>query len=140
MSPRVSLKRVATFSAAHRLFNKNLTETENIQLYGKCANANGHGHNYKIEVTVLGEINPVTGMVMNLRDLKRIIQTEVLDVVDHKHLDLDVGYFRESAMVSTAENIVVFIWRRLRPNIDPGLDLEVTLHETESNIFCYRGN
>ncbi|VDM16047.1 unnamed protein product [Hydatigera taeniaeformis] len=140
MNPRVYVTRVETFSAAHRLFNTRLDEEENIRIFGKCAGENGHGHNFKIEVTVLGEVNPITGMVLNSSELRHIIQTNVLNIIDHKNLDLDVKYFREANLVSTSENIVIFIWKCLRSAIDPKLTLEVKLYETESNIFCYRGD
>lgn len=140
MHPRVQVTRVATFSAAHRLFNRHLTEEENARLFGKCAGINGHGHNFKMEVTVFGEVDPTTGMVVNSTELKQIIQTKVLNLLDHKNLDLDVSYFRDEGVVSTSENVVVFIWRCLRPSIDTKLGLEVRLHETENNIFCYRGD
>ena len=140
MHPQVFATRVATFSAAHRLYNKKLTEEENIRLFGKCSNYNGHGHNFKMEVTVFGDVDPITGMVMNSKELMDIIQTKVLNLVDHKNLDLDVSYFRENDLVSTSENIVVFIWKCLRPSIDIKLGLEVKLYETEQNIFYYRGD
>ncbi|EUB57215.1 6-pyruvoyl tetrahydrobiopterin synthase [Echinococcus granulosus] len=140
MNPRVYVTRVETFSAAHRLFNTSLDKEENTRIFGRCAGENGHGHNFKMEVTVFGEVSPVTGMVIDLKKLKRIIQTNVLNLVDHKNLDLDVKYFRETNLVSTSENIAVFIWRSLRSSIDSKMDLEVKLYETESNIFCYRGD
>ncbi|KAL5960877.1 6-pyruvoyl tetrahydrobiopterin synthase [Taenia solium] len=140
MNPWVYVTRVATFSAAHRLYNTGLNEEENIRIFGKCAGVNGHGHNFKMEVTVFGEVDPVTGMVLNSTKLKHIIQANVLNLVDHKNLDLDVKYFRETNLVSTSENIVVFIWRCLRSSIDSKMGLEVRLYETENNIFYYRGD
>ncbi|UJR08993.1 hypothetical protein I4U23_013243 [Adineta vaga] len=118
LGPKIYLKRRETFSAAHRLHSINLSENENIQLYSKCNNPNGHGHNYILEVTVAGYINPITGMVMNITDLKNLIQTQVLDLVDHKHLDLDVEHFRTKNLVSTTENLAVFVWEQLVSKIE----------------------
>ncbi|CAF1263545.1 unnamed protein product [Adineta ricciae] len=113
LGPKVYLTRRETFSASHRLHSANLSDNENILLYNKCNNPNGHGHNYVLEVTVVGHIDPKTGMVMNISDLKVLIQTHVLDLVDHKHLDLDMDYFRTKNLVSTTENLAVFIWEQL---------------------------
>ncbi|VDO04829.1 unnamed protein product [Rodentolepis nana] len=140
MCPRVSVTRVEHFSAAHRLFNPKLSKEENEDIFGKCAGENGHGHNFQLEVTVCGEVDPITGMVINLNTLKRIIDTFVMTPLDHKNVDKDVDYFRDNGVVSTSENIVVFIWKSLRPHIDLKLDLEVKLHETCKNIFTYRGD
>ncbi|KAF0506086.1 6-pyruvoyl tetrahydrobiopterin synthase [Gigaspora margarita] len=87
------LRRKETFSAAHRLHSPHLTEEENKELYGKCNNPNGHGHNYTVEITIRGEVDPHTGMVMNLTDLKKCMGVAILDELDHKNLDLDVPYF-----------------------------------------------
>jgi 6-pyruvoyltetrahydropterin/6-carboxytetrahydropterin synthase len=135
--PHVYVTRIESFSAAHRLHSLKLTDDENRKIFGKCNNLNGHGHNYKVEITVQGHVDPDTGMVMNISDLKEVIQG-ALDVLDHKNLDLDVEYFKD--VVSTAENIAVFIWDRLTPRIPIGVVLyEVKLHETEKNVVVYRG-
>ncbi|KAM7541226.1 hypothetical protein Aperf_G00000030560 [Anoplocephala perfoliata] len=139
MSPRVSVTRVEYFCAAHRLFTTKLSREENEQFFGKCAGENGHGHNFKVEVTVCGEVDPTTGMVINLNDFKQVINANCIDLLDHKNIDKDVEYFRDNGVVSTSENIVIFIWNRIRPHIDSKLDLEVKLHETCKNIFTYRG-
>jgi 6-pyruvoyltetrahydropterin/6-carboxytetrahydropterin synthase len=96
MRPVVYLSRIETFSAAHRLHSPFLSIEENEKLYGKCNNPNGHGHNYKVEVIVKGEVNPLTGMVMNLEDLKKCIKIAVMDILDHKNLDHDVPYFKDT--------------------------------------------
>lgn len=140
MSPKVSVTRVEHLSAAHRLFNPKLSKEQNESIFGKCAGENGHGHNFQVEITVRGEVDPVTGMVINLTDLKAIIETYVMEPLDHKNIDKDVAYFRDNSIVSTSENIVIFIWDSLRPYIDSKLDLEVRLHETCKNIFTYNGN
>ena len=88
---------------------KSLSNEENLKLFGKCNNPNGHGHNYKVVVTVHGEVDPVTGMVMNLTDLKEYIEEAIMKPLDHKNLDLDVLYFTD--IVSTTENVAVYIWK-----------------------------
>ena len=125
------------FSSSHRLHCKQLSDEENEKLYGKCNNPNGHGHNYNLEIVLYGEINPKTGMIMNLSDLKKEIKL-VLDHLDHKNIDLDVDYFKD--IVSTAENISVFIWEQMKKTMSqPDLLYEVKLYETERNIAIYRG-
>ena len=136
--PRAYLTRVASFSAAHILHSDKLTEKENREIYGKCNNPNGHGHNYKVEVTVFGDVDAKTGMVVNLTDLSSYIDEAVVRVLDHKNIDLDVPYFR-SGVVSTVENIAVFIWHQMKAFL-PDLLYEVKVHETEKNIAAYRGD
>ena len=131
------LTRRATFSASHRLHSDALSAEANRQLFGKCNNPNGHGHNYTLEVTVRGSIDTTTGMVINLTDLKKAMETNVLDLVDHKHLNLDVPIFQE--IVPTAENMAVVFWRLLAQELPSGLLYEVRLHETENNVAIYRG-
>ncbi|RNA11117.1 6-pyruvoyl tetrahydrobiopterin synthase [Brachionus plicatilis] len=139
MSKIVYITRIESFSSAHRLHNKSLSEEENKQIFSKCNNC--HGHNYKVEITVKGTIDPRTGMVINITILKKIIQ-DVLDRLDHKNLDEDVPYFKN--VVSTTENLCVFVWDQIesklisQPDSDCSL-FEVKLHETDKNICCYRG-
>lgn len=135
--PVVYLTRRATFSAAHRLHNPALSDEENRKIYGKCNNPHGHGHNYTIEITVRGEIDTKTGMVLNLVDLKQAIETTIMDGMDHKHLNLDVPVFQE--MVPTVENLVVVCWKLLENRLPQGLLHEVKIYETENNIAVYRG-
>jgi len=138
MSKLVYLSRRATFSSSHRLHSYDLSDSENKEIYGKCNNPNGHGHNYTLEVVVAGKPDIKTGMVMNLTDLKEVIKRKVLDIVDHRNLDLDVKYFLEGRIPSTTENLAIFIWKELQ--IDLGnLLFEVRIHETENNIVFYRG-
>ncbi|KXS19261.1 PTPS-domain-containing protein [Gonapodya prolifera JEL478] len=114
--PRMAyLTRTEHFSSAHRLYSKQLSEEENVEIFGKCANPNGHGHNYTVEVTVKGDIDPVTGMVLSITHLKGWMK-DVIDELDHKHLDLDVPYFANR--VSTTENLAVFIWVSLKKRLD----------------------
>lgn len=137
--PRVYLTRIEHFSACHRLHSKHLSDEENKQVFGKCNWANGHGHNYKLEITLYGEVDRQTGMVMNLTELKSIVQRHVLDVLDHRNLDLDVPYFE--SRVSSVENIAIFVWEQILRNLpDPALLHEVKVHETEKNIAVYRGD
>jgi 6-pyruvoyltetrahydropterin/6-carboxytetrahydropterin synthase len=133
----VYLTRRATFSAAHRLWSEALTEDENDALYEKCANPYGHGHNYTLEVALYGRPDPKTGMVLNLTDMKRIIQEHVLEWVDHKHLNYDVPWLE--GIIPTTEMLVMAFWERLAGAFPEGLLYEVTLHETENNRASYRG-
>ena len=107
----ILLTRKAEFSAAHYYWNEDLSPEENERLFGKCANRNGHGHNYTLEVTVAGEINPVTGFVVDLKELKDVLEREVVGVYDHRHLNLEVPEFAKT--MPTTENIAIAIWRRL---------------------------
>jgi 6-pyruvoyltetrahydropterin/6-carboxytetrahydropterin synthase len=133
----VYLTRRVTFSAAHRLWSNYLSEEENYAIYDKCANPNGHGHNYILEVTVRGTPDPHTGMVLNLTDLKRITNEHVVDWVDHKHLNYDVPWLE--GVIPTAEMLAIKFWERLARGFPAGLLYEVKLHETENNIATYRG-
>merc|ERR1719357_1106293 len=137
-APRVGyITRIQSFSACHRLHSVHLSDEENRRVFGKCNNPNGHGHNYKVEVTVRGEIDRHTGMVMNLTDLKRCIQEVIMIPLDHKNLDKDVPYF--ASVVSTTENVAVYIWDNLVKVIPPGLLYEIKIHETDKNVVVYRG-
>jgi 6-pyruvoyltetrahydropterin/6-carboxytetrahydropterin synthase len=133
----VYLTRRVTFSAAHRLWSKHLSEVENYKIYDKCANPNGHGHNYELEVTVRGEADPSTGMVLNLTDMKDIINQQVINWVDHKHLNYDIPWLE--GVIPTAEMLAMKFWERLEHAFPPGLLYEVKLQETENNIATYRG-
>ncbi|KAM8940023.1 6-pyruvoyl tetrahydrobiopterin synthase [Pelodytes ibericus] len=136
--PRIiQIARSATFSACHRLHCNSLSEEENKTIYGKCNNPNGHGHNYRVIVTVRGKIDPVTGMVMNLTDLKKYMEEAISVPLDHKNLDKDVPYFKN--VVSSVENVAVFIWEGLQKRLSEGLLYEVCVHETDSNSAVYRG-
>eukprot|EP01111_Echinosteliopsis_oligospora_P019060 TRINITY_DN9025_c0_g1_i2.p1 TRINITY_DN9025_c0_g1~~TRINITY_DN9025_c0_g1_i2.p1 ORF type:complete len:140 (+),score=28.91 TRINITY_DN9025_c0_g1_i2:181-600(+) len=137
--PKVIIKRKEHFSACHRLHSHHLSDEENKIVFGKCNNLNGHGHNYNIEVSVFGEVDLKTGMVMNLVDLKDAIKDAVLVPLDHKNLDLDVPYFKN--IVSTTENVAIFIWNALKqhPKIPSSLLYEVIIHETDNNTVIYRG-
>ncbi|XP_065200937.1 6-pyruvoyl tetrahydrobiopterin synthase [Planococcus citri] len=136
--PIAYLSRIESFSACHRLHSPFLNEKDNLEEYGKCNNLNGHGHNYSLEVTLKGPVNPKTGMVENLNELKRAINSAVMDVLDHKNIDKDVPYFQN--VVSTTENVAVFIWKNLKLHLQkPSLLYEVKVYETNKNVIIYRG-
>ena len=139
----VYLTRRYRFAAAHRLHSDALSEEENQSVYGKCNNPYGHGHNYVLEVTVAGPVDPATGMVMELGFLDGTGEREVLERFDHKHLNLDVDAFRN--LVPTAENLCIEIYKLLRTNLEVSngarsARLErIRLEETNSNFFEYEG-
>jgi 6-pyruvoyltetrahydropterin/6-carboxytetrahydropterin synthase len=130
---RVSVFRKVTFNAAHKLFRKDWSDEKNKAVFGLCANENFHGHNYRLDVKVVGEINPETGYVIDLSELNALIQTEIHDRFDHKNLNLDCIEF--TTLNPTGENIVVVIYQLLRPKLDAKYDLQVRLWETERNYF-----
>lgn len=125
------------FSAGHRLHNPDLSEAENREIYGLCNNASGHGHNYGLEVTVRGEVDPCTGYVIDLKRLKRVVEEAVLSDVDHANLNVDVHWME--GVIPTAENIAVQIWRRLEGFLPEGSLECVRVWETERNLAEYRG-
>ena len=133
----IYLTRRASFSASHRLWSKQLTEAENYAIYEKCANPNGHGHNYVLEVTVRGTPDAQTGMVLNLTELKDAMNEQVVKWVDHKHLNYDVPWLEGS--IPTTEVLVVKFWERLVSAFPKGMLYEVKLYETENNVASYRG-
>lgn len=135
---RVTVSRKAHFNAAHRLYRKDWSEEKNNEVFGLCNNPNFHGHNYELIVSVTGNINPETGYVIDMKELKDIIYKEVELAFDHKNLNLDVEDFKN--LNPTAENIVVVIWNKIRNKIDSNHDLEVVLYETPRNFVSYKGN
>ena len=135
---KVTVSRKAHFNAAHRLFVKSWSDEKNFEVFGKCNNPNFHGHNYEIIVNVKGDVDPVTGMVIDLKHLKDIIKEDVENLLDHKNLNIEIKYFEE--VVPTAENICIFIWNILRNKIDSDKDISVTLFETPRNYVEYSGN
>ena len=134
----VYVTRREVFSATHRLFNPNLTEEENEKIFGKCNNLNGHGHNYILEVVVAGEVEEKTGYVIDLKLLKKIINENVKNKVDHKNLNLDVDFL--SNKIPTTENLAIAIWNQLVNKIPVGKLHSVKLYETENNYIEYLGN
>jgi 6-pyruvoyltetrahydropterin/6-carboxytetrahydropterin synthase len=132
---KVKVSRKEHFNAAHRLFNAGWTDAENEKIFGKCSNPNYHGHNYELIVSVVGEPDPRTGYVFDMKVLSDLIKENVLHKFDHKNLNLDTEYFKN--LNPTAENIAVVIWRILRQKIDSTLELKITLYETERNFVEY---
>jgi 6-pyruvoyltetrahydropterin/6-carboxytetrahydropterin synthase len=133
---KIELGRRYRFSASHRLHSSRLSEEENRRVYGKCNNPYGHGHNYVVEVSVSGAVDPVTGMIANLADLDTFVEREVIEPFDHKSLNEDVAAFREN--VPTTENICKEIFERLKRF--PKAKLErVRVEETGNNTFEYAG-
>ncbi|GAB4399878.1 MAG: 6-carboxytetrahydropterin synthase [Microscillaceae bacterium] len=132
---RLSVYRKEHFNAAHRLHNPSWSEEENARIFGKCNNPHYHGHNYDLYVQVIGEVNPETGYVIDMKVLSDLIKAEVTDDFDHKNLNLEVPEFKD--LNPTAENIAIVIWNRLRARLAPQLDLKIKLYETERNFVEY---
>ncbi len=135
--PIVSITRLVRFNAAHRVYNPSLSDEENQRLFGKCNNPNWHGHNYMMEVTVEGEVEAKTGFVVNLADIKKIVEREIVDVIDHKNLNLDVPFM--SGTIPSTENLVLACWRILAPAIAPARLSKLKLWETENQYVEYDG-
>lgn len=133
----VYVTRKGHFSASHRLYNPAWSEERNAAVFGKCNNPHGHGHNYEIEVTVAGNPPPDTGMVIDLKKLADILEEAVIERVDHKHLNLDVEWFRD--VIPTAENMAVAFWKALEPRIREGRLYSIRLYESANNFVEYRG-
>lgn len=129
---KVAVFRKAHFNAAHRLYNPEWSSEKNNDVFGLCNNVNWHGHNYDLIVKVIGEIDPQTGYVIDMKVLKELIKTEIEERFDHKNLNLDCPEFE--GINPTAENIVVVIYQILRNKLDPKLELQVRLYETERNF------
>lgn len=125
------------FCAAHRLHQKSLSEAENRALFGKCTNPSGHGHNYRVEVTIKGAVDERTGTICNIRDVDKLVDEKVIDYLDHMHLNCDIPEF--ASMNPTAENIARVIWERLGPNPGGAALHRVRLHETDRNVADYYG-
>jgi 6-pyruvoyltetrahydropterin/6-carboxytetrahydropterin synthase len=136
----VFLTRRATFSASHYYWNDSWSAEKNQQVFGRCANRNGHGHNYTLEVTVGGNPDPITGFVVDLKWLKDVIEREVLSAYDHRHLNIEVPEF--AAKIPTTENIAIAAWQRLEPAINRvgGATLgRIRVYETPEIFAEYRG-
>lgn len=136
----IFLTRRATFSASHYYWNDSWPAEKNERVFGRCANRNGHGHNYTLEVTVAGEPDPVTGFVVDLKWLKDVMEREALAAYDHKHLNLDVPEFKNA--IPTTENIAIAVWKRLEPVVTAagGACLSrIRIYETPEIFAEYRG-
>jgi 6-pyruvoyltetrahydropterin/6-carboxytetrahydropterin synthase len=119
------------------LFKPGLSDEENFKMFGKCSNPNWHGHNYTLEVTVAGEVNPDTGFVIDIKKLKEIMHEFVISKVDHKNLNIDTEFMKGT--IPTSENITIAIWNQLETKIPGGKLFSVKLYETENNYFEYKG-
>jgi 6-pyruvoyltetrahydropterin/6-carboxytetrahydropterin synthase len=138
----IFLTRRATFSASHYYWNRSWSPEKNQQVFGRCANRNGHGHNYTLEVTVAGTPDPVTGFVVDLKGLKEVIEQNVLAAFDHRHLNLEVPEFAEGKLIPTTENIAIAAWNRLEPAITAAGGAKLTcvrIYETPEIFAEYRG-
>ena len=138
----IELTRRATFSASHFYWNEAWSQEKNEEVFGRCARRNGHGHNYKLEVTVAGEPDPVTGFVVDLKWMKDVIENEVLGAFDHRHLNLEVQEFAEQKLIPTTENIAIAAWKRIEPAVSNagGARLSrVRVYETPEIFAEYRG-
>lgn len=135
MSKKVAVFRREHFNAAHRLFNPGWDDATNEKVFGKCALPNYHGHNYELEVKVVGIPDEKTGYVMDLKELSDLVKREIHSRFDHKNLNLDTEEFKE--LNPTAENIVIVIYDLLRPHIDPKMELQIRLFETPRNFVEY---
>lgn len=132
---KVAVSRKEHFNAAHRLHNPAWSDEMNQRVFGKCNNPNYHGHNYELIVTLVGEPDPRTGYVFDMKELSDLVRDEVTSKFDHHNLNLDVDHFKN--LNPTAENIAIVIWNLLRPRIDSKFGLKVRLFETERNIVDY---
>jgi 6-pyruvoyltetrahydropterin/6-carboxytetrahydropterin synthase len=133
----VTITRKIEFAASHRYHNPAFSEEENRRVFGKCNNPHGHGHNYTLEVTVAGEPDPVTGMVLDLKELKDLLEREVMRRMDHRHLNFEVPEL--AGKIPTCENVARVIWELLEPKITQGRLHRIRLHES-ADLFvdCYR--
>lgn len=134
----IAVSRKAHFNAAHRLHVAAWSEEENKRFFGQCNNPNFHGHNYNLIVTVIGEVDPVSGYLIDTKWLSQLIKLEIEDRFDHKNLNIDCPEFAQTN--PTAENIAIIIWKILRVKISEKVKLKVVLYETERNFVEYNGN
>ena len=133
----ILLTRKAEFSASHYYWMDAWTAEENLRMFGKCSNRNGHGHNYTLEVTVAGEIDPATGFVVDLKALKDVMEREVVSVYDHRHLNLEVPEFKTAQ--PTTENIAIAVWKRLEGKVDGAKLHRVRVYEMPDLFADYYG-
>jgi 6-pyruvoyltetrahydropterin/6-carboxytetrahydropterin synthase len=130
-----AITRKMHFNAAHRLYNKEWSDENNEDVFGKCNNPYYHGHNYELEIKVIGQINPLTGFVVDVKELKRIVNEKVIDHFDHKNLNVEVPDFQ--ALNPTVENIAKIIYDKIIPELSEELELKITLYETPRNYAEY---
>lgn len=135
--PQVTVTRRLRFNAAHRVFNPSMSDDENARTFGKCNNPNWHGHNYTLDVSVEGDVDDRTGYVVDLGNLRDIVEREVIDAVDHRNFNLDVSFMQ--GVIPTSENIVVAFWKILEPAVKPSVLKRLVLWETDNNYVEYTG-
>ena len=135
MGKKVAVFRKEHFNAAHRLFNPAWDMQKNDAVFGKCNNPSFHGHNYELVIKVVGEPDPSTGYVMDMKVLSNLVKLHVLEKLDHKNLNLDTGLFTDKN--PTAENICIVIYEIMKPLIDPAFQIQIRLYETERNFVEY---
>lgn len=134
--PRVHITRRVHWNSAHRLYRPDWSDEQNARVYGVCANRHGHGHNYEMDVTVSGEVDPETGYVIDLKDLKDLVEAHIVDDLDHRHLNVEVPWLADR--VPTTENLVIAIWERLLPHLPEQVVLErLVLWETPRHYVEY---
>ncbi|MBI4409553.1 MAG: 6-carboxytetrahydropterin synthase [Gemmatimonadetes bacterium] len=135
-----SLTRRVRFAAAHRYHRPEWSEAENRRVFGACNNPPGHGHNYVLELTVRGVIDPATGFAAELEALDALLEREVVRVLDHQHINFAVPAFAEGGLVPTGENLLAYLWPRLAAGLPPGVTLQrLRLHEDETLYVDYFG-
>lgn len=135
MNKKVAVIRREHFNAAHRLYNEQWTDEQNAAIFGKCSLPHYHGHNYELEIKIVGEVDPLTGFVMDLKLLSDLVNEKVIEKFDHKNLNVDTEEFKR--LNPTAENIAIVIYDLLRPHIDASRDLYIRLFETPRNFVEY---
>lgn len=135
---KIAIFRKAHFNAAHRLHNPNWSDEKNKEIYGLCNNANYHGHNYELEVKVVGEVDPETGYLIDLKILKDIIKEEVENKFDHKNLNLDIPEFKDQ--LASTENFCYLIWQILQEKLGEKYEVTIKLWETHRNYVQYPAN
>lgn len=135
MNQKVAVVRREHFNAAHRLYRKDWSDAQNTSTFGKCSLPNYHGHNYELEVKIIGEVDAATGYVMDIKRLSELVNETVLEKFDHRNLNVDVEEFK--TLNPTAENIAIVIYNLLRPHIDKQHDLFIRLFETPRNFVEY---
>ena len=135
----IFLTRHEHFNAAHKLYNPDWTEEKNNAVFGKCANANWHGHNYELIVTIKGEVNKETGFLMDAKKLSDILQIHVCEKLDHRNLNMDVDFMK--GKLASTENLAIAIWEQIVPHLPAGVSLHcVKLYETPRICVEYFGN
>jgi 6-pyruvoyltetrahydropterin/6-carboxytetrahydropterin synthase len=133
----IYLTRKENFCASHRLYNQKFSQEKNLEVYGKCAYPSGHGHNYELSVTIAGNPDPETGMILDLKKLSELINEEIIEKVDHKHLNIDVDFL--DGIIPTAENLAKAFWKILESKIKHGKLYSIVVSETDNNFAEFRG-